>query len=72
VNVCLKEQSWCFENNIKIYIKPIKGKKSCFIEINHNGKLITSPKIYNNQLEANKKIWQLYLYLYNNRNHEKN
>ena len=68
MNVYLKEQSWCFENNIKIYIKPIKGKKSCYIEINDNGKLIRSSKIYNSQFEANKKIWELYLYLYNANN----
>ena len=65
MNKYFKAQSWCLENNIKIYIVPIQLKKGCFIEIFDNGTLIRSPKKYNDQTEASDKIWDLYLYLYN-------
>ena len=65
MNKYFKAQSWCLENNIKIYIVPIQLKKACFIEIFDNGTLIRSPKKYNDQTEASDKIWDLYLYLYN-------
>ena len=65
MNKYLKAQSWCLKNNIKIYIVPIKGKKKCFIEINDNANLIRSPQDYENQSIASDKIWDLYLYLYN-------
>ena len=68
MNKYLKAQSWCLENNIKVYIVPIKGKKKCYVEINDNGELIRSPKIYDNQKIASDKIWDLYLYLYNKKN----
>ena len=56
MNIYLQAQSWCLENNIKVYIVPIKGKKECNIEI------------YDNQKIASDKIWDLYLYLYNKKN----
>lgn len=65
MNKYFKAQSWCLENNIKIYIVPIQFKKECFIEIFNNGSLIRSPKKYNDQSEASSKIWDLYIYLYN-------
>ena len=65
MNKYLKAQSWCLDNNIKIYIVPIQFKKECFIEIFDNGNLIRSPKKYKDQTEASDKIWDLYLYLYN-------
>tara|TARA_R110000764_G_scaffold232817_1_gene325433 strand:- start:166 stop:390 length:225 start_codon:yes stop_codon:yes gene_type:complete len=65
MNKYLKAQSWCLENNIKVYIVPIQFKKECFIEIFDNGNLIRSPKKYKDQTEASDKIWDLYLYLYN-------
>ena len=65
MNKYFKAQSWCLKNNIKIYIVPIQFKKACFIEIFDNGTLIKSPKKYNDQTEASDKIWDLYLYLYN-------
>jgi len=65
MNKYLKAQSWCLENNIKVYIVPIQNKKECFVEINDNGELIRSPKTYKTQKEASDKIWDLYLYLYN-------
>ena len=65
MNKFLKAQSWCLDNNIKIYIIPIKNKKECFIEISDDGQLIRSPKKYNDQSIASSKIWDLYIYLYN-------
>jgi hypothetical protein len=64
MNKYLKAQSWCLDNNIKIYIVPIKNKKECHIEINDNGLFIKSPDTYKNQSLASSKIWDLYLYLY--------
>lgn len=57
-------QSWCLKNGIKIYIVPIRNRKSCYIEVNDNGKLTKSPIIYKNQSIASDKIWELYLHLY--------
>lgn len=65
MNVYLQAQSWCLENNITVYIVPIQNKKECFVEINDNGELIRSPQEYVNQSVASDKIWDLYLYLYN-------
>ena len=64
MNKYLKAQSWCLENNIKIYIVPIEGKKKCYVEINDDGVLIKSPHTYTSQNDASSKIWDLYLYLY--------
>lgn len=65
MNKYLKAQSWCLKNNIKVYIVPIKGKKECYIEISDNGLFIKSPDTYKNQSIASSKIWDLYLYLFN-------
>jgi hypothetical protein len=65
MNIYLKAQSWCLKNNIKVYIVPVLNKKECFVEINDDGKLIRSPQEYKNQSIASEKIWDLYLYLYN-------
>jgi hypothetical protein len=65
MNIYLKAQSWCLKNNIKVYIVPVRNKKECFVEINDDGKLIRSPQEYKNQSIASEKIWDLYLYLYN-------
>lgn len=56
-----KAMSWCFKNNIKIY--PKVAKNGFRIEINDNGKLIRSPKVYSD-LEVQLKMWELYLYFY--------
>ena len=64
MNIYLKAQSWCNDNNIKIYIVPIKNKKECFIEVNDNGLITKSPQTYKNQKIASDKIWDLFLYLY--------
>jgi hypothetical protein len=53
--------SWCLKNNIKIYPKVVKN--GFRIEINDNGKLIRSPKVYLD-LEVQLKMWELYLYFY--------
>lgn len=65
MNIYLKAQSWCLNQNIKIYIVPIKNKKECFIEVYDNGLITKSPQTYKNQKIASDKIWDLYLYLYN-------
>lgn len=64
MNIYLKAQSWCLEQNIKIYIVPIKDKKECFIEVNDNNNITRSPMFYKNQSIASDKIWDLFLYLY--------
>ena len=56
-----KAMSWCLKNNIKIYPKVVKN--GFRIEINDNGKLIRSPKVYSD-LEVQLKMWELYLYFY--------
>lgn len=71
-----KAFGWCIKNNIKVYMVPIKGKKSVYIEIDMNGKKIRSPKVYAYQNyhkdfpneDASSKIWELYLYLYKQNN----
>ena len=68
MNKYFKAQSWCLENNIKVYIVPVKDSKAVFLEINDDGTLIRSPKTYAYQKDASDKIWDLYLYLYNNKN----
>ena len=70
MNVYLNAQSWCLENNIKVYIVPIKESKAVFIEINDDGTLIKSPHTYTSQKDASDKIWDLYLYLYNKKNNK--
>jgi len=64
MNIYHKAQSWCLNNNITIYIVPIKGKKECFIEVNDNNNISRSPYFYKNQSIASNKIWDLFLYLY--------
>lgn len=70
MNKYLKAQSWCLENNIKVYIVPIKESKAVFIEINDDGTFIKSPHTYTSQKDASDKIWDLYLYLYNKKNNK--
>ena len=70
MNVYFKAQSWCLENNIKVYIVPVKGSKAVFLEINDDGTLIKSPHTYTSQKDASDKIWDLYLYLYNSKNNK--
>lgn len=65
MNKYLKAQSWCLENNIKVYIVPIKESKATFVEINDDGRIIRSPHTYTSQKDASSKIWDLYIYLYN-------
>jgi len=64
MNIYLEAQSWCLKKGVKIYIVPIKNSKRCFIEVDNNGKIQKSSKIYKNQSEASDKIWDLYKYLY--------
>ena len=68
MNIYLQAQSWCLENNIKVYIVPVKNKKECYIEIYDDNRLIRSPNKYKNQSIASDKMWDLYLYLYNKKN----
>jgi len=65
MNIYLKAQSWCLDKNIKIYIVPVQYKKECYIEVNDNGLITKSPQTYKNQKIGSDKIWDLYLYLYN-------
>ncbi|WP_288955961.1 hypothetical protein [uncultured Polaribacter sp.] len=58
-----KAMQWCINNNIKVGVKPTK--KGLKVEINNNGSVKVSPNIYNN-VDACNKVWELYLYLYNN------
>ena len=70
MNVYLKSKYLCLENNLKVYIVPVKGSKAVFLEINDDGTLIKSPHTYTSQKDASDKIWDLYLYLYNNKNNK--
>ena len=55
---------WCVENGIKIYCLPKKkGEKLYAVEINDNGKITTSDKLYK-QTNVDMKIWELYCYYY--------
>jgi hypothetical protein len=65
MNKYLKAKSWCLENNIKIYIAPIRNRKDVYVEIDNNGQITRSPHTYENQSIASSKIWDLNLYLYN-------
>ena len=62
----MKAQSWCLENNMKIYIEPIsKGRKpNIRIVINNKGKIIKGEKIYTQDNKVSKVIYNLYLHLY--------
>lgn len=52
---------WCIKNDIKVSIHPtIKGLR---IEIDERGKKMLSPNSYN-KVEANNKVWEIYLYIY--------
>ena len=70
MNIYLKAKSWCLENNIKIYIVPIRNKKECYVEVDNNGEIYKSPHTYKDQSIASSKIWDLNLYFYekNNKN----
>jgi hypothetical protein len=52
---------WCIKNNITVGVLPTK--KGLKVEINENGDNKVSPKIYT-QEEAQKKVIELYLYIY--------
>lgn len=64
MNKYLEAQSWCLAQGIKVYIVPIKQRKECNIEVNDNGVITKSPHTYKDQKLASSKIWDLYLYLY--------
>ena len=66
MDINLKAQSWCFKNNIKIYIVPLKNTRECYIEISTKKSLIRSDVVYRSQKIASEKIWELYLYFYKN------
>tara|TARA_R110002110_G_scaffold214204_3_gene427812 strand:- start:2773 stop:3009 length:237 start_codon:yes stop_codon:yes gene_type:complete len=57
-----KALQWCLQNDIKVGVLPTK--KGLKVEIDERGKKIISPETYS-QEDAQKKCWQLYLYLYN-------
>jgi hypothetical protein len=65
-NTQYKAMSWALKNGIKIYI--VATRKGLGIVIEDNGKKVRSPDIYQTNLEASKKIWELYTYLYNKHN----
>ena len=51
----------CIKNDIKVAIHPtIKGLR---IQIDERGKKTLSPNSYN-KVEANNKVWEIYLYIY--------
>ena len=56
-----KAISWCFRHNIYIY--PKVEKNGFKLIVNDNGKIMQSPKIYNDY-EMEVKGWDLYLYFY--------
>jgi len=56
-----KAMKWCINNNITVGVLPTK--KGLKVEINENGDKKISPKIYT-QEEAQKKVIELYLYIY--------
>lgn len=56
-----KAMIWCIRNDIRVGILPTK--KGLKIEIDEQGTKKISPKIYT-QIEAQKKCWELYLYIY--------
>jgi len=62
--------SWCLANNIKIYVEPIsKGRKPLVkIIINNKRKITKGKKIYTQNSEVSKVIFNLYLHLYNKLN----
>ena len=53
---------WCINNNITVGVLPTK--KGLKVEINENGDNKISPKIYILQEELQKKVIELYLYIY--------
>jgi hypothetical protein len=75
-----KAFGWCIKNNIKVYMVPIKGKKSVYIECDIEGQIIRSPNVYEYQnahkdfpkKDASSKIWDLYLHLYKKFKDDKN
>jgi len=56
-----KAMQFCFKNNIKISVYPTK--KGLKVQINNNNNIFYSPKIYS-KIEANNKIWELYLHFF--------
>ncbi len=60
-----KAIQWCINNNIYVSAYPTTiGTK---VEINNNGKTFISPMTYSKK-DLDFKIWELYLYLYNQNN----
>lgn len=61
-----KIYSWCLKHGVKIYPVPAsKGQKNktCYIEVNVNGKKTMSPSTYNtNELWV--KVFELYKFYY--------
>ena len=59
--------SWCFKNEIKIYVKPIsKGYKSKVkIHIYISGKEQIGKETYYQDIKLSEKIQELYLHMYN-------
>lgn len=53
-----KACSYCFENEIKAYIKLFGDK--CSIELNYKGKIKNGEILYETQREAGIAIWKLY------------
>jgi len=64
MNKYLKAKSWCLEQNIKIYIVPIRNRKDVYVEVDNNGEIYRSPHTYKDQSIASSKIWDLNLYFY--------
>jgi len=57
-----KAMQWCLQNDIKVGVLPTK--KGLKVEIDERGKKLISRETYS-QEDAQKKCWELYLYLYN-------
>lgn len=56
-----KAIQWCINNNIKVAVHPTRAGLK--VVIDENGLKSMSPGTYTNN-EANDKVWELYLYLY--------
>ena len=56
-----KAIQWCIKNEIKVSIHPTTT--GLRVQIDERGKKTLSPNSYN-KVEANNKVWEIYLYIY--------
>jgi len=62
----MKEMSWCFENDIKVVVVPLrKGKNPPVkLEIHVADKIIKGKHIYSQNEALSLKIFEIYVYYY--------